>query len=109
MSREPEDANVRAGRRARLQTPGFDLARHLVAFGALAVAALGLAGWMALAARLADLWIVPAYLVAANVVEKKVRAPIEKVKDVAAEVKEKAEDVVDKAEDVVEKTVDKLT
>jgi len=47
--------------------------------------------------------------VAANVVEKKVRAPIEKVKNVAAEVKEKAEDVVDKAEDVVEKTVDKLT
>ena len=47
--------------------------------------------------------------VAANVVEKKVRAPIEKVKDVAAEVKEKAEDVVDKTEDVVEKTVDKLT
>jgi len=43
--------------------------------------------------------------VAAKVVEKKVRAPIEKVKDVAADVKDKAEDVV---ETVVE-GVDKLT
>jgi sterol desaturase/sphingolipid hydroxylase (fatty acid hydroxylase superfamily) len=69
LSREQEDANVRAGRRARLLTPGFSVVRHLAAFGALSVATCGLALWLAQAARLADLWIVPAYLLAANVSE----------------------------------------
>ena len=69
LSREQEDANDRAGRRARLLTPGFSVVRHFVAFGTLSVAALGLALWLARSARLADLWIVPAYLLAANVSE----------------------------------------
>ncbi|HXU00528.1 MAG TPA: sterol desaturase family protein [Polyangia bacterium] len=45
------------------------MGRHLGAFGALAVAAVGVASWLAASARLRDLWIVPAYLVAANVSE----------------------------------------
>jgi len=69
LSREQEDANVRAGRRARLLTPGFNLTRHLGAFGGLAVAASAVALWLARWARLADLWIVPAYLLVANVTE----------------------------------------
>ena len=69
LSREQQDANDRADRRARLLTPGFSVVRHLVAFGTLSVAALGLALWLARSARLADLWIVPAYLLAANVSE----------------------------------------
>jgi hypothetical protein len=69
LSREQEDANDRAGRRARLLTPGFSVARHLVAFGVLSGAGLGLALLLARSARLADVWIVPAYLLAANVSE----------------------------------------
>ena len=69
LSRDHEDASDRAGRRARLLTPGFNLARHLAAFSGLAVAASALALWLARRARLADLWIVPAYLLAANVSE----------------------------------------
>jgi len=66
---EQEGANVRAGRRARLQTTSFRLARHLALFGALAGTAAALAIWLAREARAADLWIVPAYLVLANLVE----------------------------------------
>jgi hypothetical protein len=69
LSREQEDANVRAGRRARLLTPGFSVVRHLSSFGALSLAACGVALWLARAARFADLWIVPAYLLAANLSE----------------------------------------
>jgi hypothetical protein len=69
LSNEQEGANVRAGRRARLQTTGFSLARHLGAFGALAAAAAVIAIWLAREARASDLWIVPAYLVAANLIE----------------------------------------
>lgn len=68
MSRE-DDATDRAGRRARLLTPGFSVVRHLAAFGALAGAACGLGLCLARSARLADLWIIPAYLLAANVSE----------------------------------------
>ncbi len=64
-----QGANVRAGRRARLQTTSFRLARHLVALGALAGAAAIIAIWLARAARPSDLWIVPAYLLLANFVE----------------------------------------
>jgi len=45
------------------------LARHLGAFGGLALAALACAVWLARSARARDLWIVPAYLLAANVTE----------------------------------------
>ena len=69
LSREQQDANDRAGRRARLLTPGFSVVRHLVAFGTLSGAGLGLALRLARSARLADLWIVPAYLLAANASE----------------------------------------
>ena len=53
LSREQEHAHDRAGRRARLLTPGFSLVRHLVAFGALSSAALVFAVWLARSARLA--------------------------------------------------------
>jgi hypothetical protein len=69
LSYEQEDANVRAGRRARLRTPGYRLARHLGLFAGLAAAAVAIAIWLARAARPVDLWIVPAYLVAANLIE----------------------------------------
>jgi hypothetical protein len=69
LSRDAEHATDRTGRRARLLTPGFSVVRHLVAFGTLSGAALGLAFSMARSARLVDLWIVPAYLLAANVAE----------------------------------------
>lgn len=59
----------RSNRRARLLTPGFSLRRHLGVFAALAITAIGCAGWLLADARLRDLWIVPAYLVAANLVE----------------------------------------
>jgi hypothetical protein len=59
----------RADRRARLLTPGFSLRKHLGAFGALSAAAVALAIWLARSARLLDLWIVPAYLLAANLSE----------------------------------------
>lgn len=67
--KEEEDATDRAARRARLLTPGFTVAGHLGAFGALSAAGLAVALWLARSARLADAWIVPAYLVAANVSE----------------------------------------
>jgi sterol desaturase/sphingolipid hydroxylase (fatty acid hydroxylase superfamily) len=69
LSREQEDVTDRAARRARLLTPGFNVVRHFVAFGTLSAVALGLALSLARSARLADLWIVPAYLLAANVSE----------------------------------------
>jgi hypothetical protein len=69
LSIEQHHAPSRADRRARLQTPGFSLARHLAAFGSLAGAAVLLGAWLVRAARPGDLWIVPAYLVAANVAE----------------------------------------
>ena len=52
-----------------MRTPGFSLARHFGAFGAVAAAATAIGAWLARWARPSDLWIVPAYLVAANVVE----------------------------------------
>jgi hypothetical protein len=69
VSHEQEGANVRAARRARLQTPTFRLARHLGVFGVLAGTAAAIALWLARAARPSDLWIVPAYLVLANLIE----------------------------------------
>jgi hypothetical protein len=69
LSNEQEGANVRAGRRARLQTTRFHLARHLAVFGAVAGSAAALGLWLARAARASDLWIVPAYIVVANLVE----------------------------------------
>jgi hypothetical protein len=56
-------------RRARLLTPGFDLRRHLGVFALLALASLAIGGWLLARARPQDLWIVPAYLLTANVVE----------------------------------------
>jgi hypothetical protein len=64
-----EGANVRAARRARLQTTSFSLARHVCAFAVLAGTAAAIGMWLARAARASDLWIVPAYLVLANLVE----------------------------------------
>lgn len=59
----------RSSRRARLLTPGFSLRRHVSVFATLALAALGISGWLLGAVRARDLWIVPAYLLVANLVE----------------------------------------
>ena len=69
LSNEQESANVRAVRRARLQSTGFSLRRHLVVFAVVAGAASTIAIWLAREARASDLWIVPAYVVMANVIE----------------------------------------
>ena len=69
LSNEQESANVRAVRRARLQSTGFSLRRHLVVFAVLAGAASAIAIWLAREARASDLWIVPAYVVMANLIE----------------------------------------
>lgn len=69
LSYEQEGAHVRAGRRARLQTPGFSLRRHLVTFAALSAGAATIGIGLVRSARPIDLWIVPAYLLAANVGE----------------------------------------
>jgi hypothetical protein len=52
-----------------LQTTSFRLARHVAVFAALAGTAAAMAIWLAREARAADLWIVPAYIVLANLVE----------------------------------------
>ncbi len=62
-------AQLSAPHRARLQTAGFSLRRHLALFAALAGAATAVAIWLARAARVSDLWIVPAYVVVANLIE----------------------------------------
>jgi hypothetical protein len=69
LSREQEHGSSRADRRARLLTPGFSLRRHLATFAGLAATAAAIAIGLARRARPADLWIVPAYLVAANLAE----------------------------------------
>ena len=60
---------VRSSRRDRLLTPGFSLRRHLGVFALLTAGALSIAGWLLADARARDLWIVPAYLLVANLVE----------------------------------------
>jgi hypothetical protein len=55
--------------RARLLTPGFSLGRHLGVFTGLVLGALAFAGWLLVDVRARDLWIVPAYLLTANLVE----------------------------------------
>jgi hypothetical protein len=69
LSIEPHHAPSRADRRARLQTTSFNLAWHLGTFGAVCMGALVVGAWWARSARLSDLWIVPAYLLVANVSE----------------------------------------
>jgi len=59
----------RISRRARLLTPGFSLRRHLGVFTGLALGAVAVAGWLLVDVRARDLWIVPAYLLVANLVE----------------------------------------
>ncbi len=69
MLTERQEADARRTKRARLLVPGFKLWRHLTAFVGLAAAGIALGAWLARAATLADLWIVPIYLLIANVVE----------------------------------------
>jgi len=69
LSIEQHQAPHRADRRARLLTPGWDVRRHLCTFVGLAAGSLAFGAWLAREARPADLWIVPAYLVAANLSE----------------------------------------
>jgi hypothetical protein len=66
---EQQDPNGSSSRRARLFAPTFSLRRHLWALASLTAGSLGVAGWLLRRARAADLWIVPAYLLVANVVE----------------------------------------
>jgi hypothetical protein len=56
-------------RRARLLAPGFSLVRHFCTFGGASLAAIAVGAWEAQRAHVADLWIVPAYLLVANLVE----------------------------------------
>jgi len=63
------DDQARRNKRAGLLTPGFSLARHLLIFGLLVAAGLTAAGWLLRRAHARDVWIVPVYLVIANVVE----------------------------------------
>jgi hypothetical protein len=60
---------ARSNKRARLLTPGFSLARHLATFGALVALGLTAAGWLLRRAHPRDLWIVPIYLMIANLTE----------------------------------------
>jgi hypothetical protein len=69
LQHQEEDADVRKKKRARLLAPGFDLRRHVVVFAALAVAGLAVAAWLARSARLRDLWVIPAFLLVANLIE----------------------------------------
>jgi hypothetical protein len=66
---EQQDADARRTKRAGLLRPSFSLARHLTAFAGLATAGIAMGVWLVRRARPSDLWIVPAYLVVANVVE----------------------------------------
>jgi hypothetical protein len=63
------DEQARRNKRARLLTPDFSLVRHLGTFGGLATSGLATAGWLMRHARVRDLWIVPIYLVVANLAE----------------------------------------
>jgi hypothetical protein len=69
LSIKEQQAPPRADRRARLLTPGWDVRRHLYTFFGLAAVSLALGAWLAREARAADLWIVPAYLLVANLTE----------------------------------------
>jgi hypothetical protein len=69
MPNQQQQNQERSSRRARLLTPGFSLRRHLGVFVTAALGATGTAVWLVRQARARDLWIVPAYLLVANVVE----------------------------------------
>jgi hypothetical protein len=58
-----------SSRRTRLLAPRYRLGRHLWALALVGAGGLGAAGWLLRHARASDLWIVPAYLLVANVVE----------------------------------------
>ena len=66
---EQQEANARGNKRSRLLTPDFRMWRHVGLFAALTLAGLGIGTWLAGRARAIDFWIVPVYLVVANVVE----------------------------------------
>ena len=59
----------RRSKRARLLSADFSLARHLATFALLVALGLGVAGWLLRRAQARDLWIVPVYLVIANLTE----------------------------------------
>lgn len=69
MPTERNETDARRSKRARLLVPGFSLRRHLLAFGGLSAAGMATGAWLARSARLADLWIVPFYLLTANIAE----------------------------------------
>lgn len=69
MSTEQQDADARRNKRARLLSPRFSLLHHLTAFATLAAAGIATGAWLLRWVQLPDLWIVPAYLLVANVVE----------------------------------------
>jgi len=69
LSIEQHPAPSRADRRARLQTAGFSLARHLGLFAGLVAVATAVGAHLTRSARASDIWIVPAYLLVANLSE----------------------------------------
>jgi hypothetical protein len=66
---EATTSDTRAGKRTRLLKPSFRLSHHIGLFVALTAASLAAGVWLASRSRAVDLWIIPAYLFAANVVE----------------------------------------
>jgi hypothetical protein len=69
MPIEQQDPERSRNRRARLLTPRFSLRLHLGTFATLSITALSIAGWLLRRVHGRDLWIVPAYLALANLVE----------------------------------------
>lgn len=64
-----DDPDATKIRRLRLLTPSFSVARHFYAFGAISLTAIALGSWLARHVSRDQLWVVPAYLLVANVVE----------------------------------------
>ncbi len=63
------DADASNNRRLRLLAPGFNLAGHFCAFGGMAGTGVAIGIWLARHGRPGQLWIVPAYILVANIVE----------------------------------------
>jgi hypothetical protein len=63
------DEDASNNRRFRLLAPGFNLAGHFCAFGGMAGTGIAVGIWLVRHGPRGPLWIVPAYLLVANVVE----------------------------------------
>jgi len=64
-----DDPDATKIKRLRLLTPSFNVAGHYCAIGAISLTAIALGAWLARQVSRDQLWVVPAYLLVANVVE----------------------------------------